>query len=73
MFRPHPHPQQNQDQRVTARKLNISKSSVQRILKEDLKLKPYHEARTSRFTETHAASRLHRYIIDINVINGIRW
>ena len=46
-------------QRLTADKLNISKSSVQRILKEDLKLKSYHKARTSRITETHAASRLH--------------
>ena len=50
---------QNPGQRATAGKLNISKSSVQRILKEDLKLIPYHKVRTSRITETHAASRLH--------------
>jgi hypothetical protein len=50
---------QNPGQRATANKLNISKSSVQRILKEDLKLKPYHKTRTSRITETYAASRLY--------------
>jgi AraC-like DNA-binding protein len=73
---------QNPGQRVTANKLNISKSSVQRILKEDLKLKPYHKTRTSRITETHVASRLQsaklllknmEQIVDMNVISGIGW
>jgi hypothetical protein len=50
---------QNPGQRATADKLNTSKSSIQRILKEDLKLKPYHRTRTSRITKTHAESRLY--------------
>lgn len=39
----------NPGQRSTAQHLNISQSSVQWILKQDLNLKPYHKTRTSRY------------------------
>ena len=48
----------NPGQRSTALHLNISRSSVQRILKQDLNLMPYHKTRTSRVTELHIEARL---------------
>lgn len=49
---------QNPGQRATANKLNMSQSSVQYILKNDLSLRPYHKTRASRITKEHAESRL---------------